>query len=238
MLSDRDRTLLAPHVALLRRARRDLAAAEAELAEAERDQAESTTHTDWRDRLFGGVLSVDEGRAQQYRRSRKTRNVAAKARDEARAQYEKYAERVDSLLEPMLLEDDAGYRARVDAVRACDKALKACEDMRFRIVSTQAEPAQTPKQDWHEAEFGRQRLAEVVAALREDAQRVRRLIERAGMDVPAPDTTGLRTAGPLAEQSIRGLQRQLDVLIKEVTEWRAAAHRNRITALRAAHESL
>ncbi|MBL7257224.1 hypothetical protein [Paractinoplanes lichenicola] len=237
MLSDRDRTLLAPHVALLRRARHDLAAAEAELAEAERDQADSTTLTDWRDRLFGGVLSVDEGRARQYRRSRKTRNAAAKVRDEARVQYEKYAERVDSLLEPMLLED-AGYRARVDAVRAADKALKACQDMRFRIVSTLAQPTQKQQQNWHEAEFGRQRFAEMVAALQQDAPRVRRLVERAGMDSPALDTSGLRSTGPAADQALRGLQRQLDTLIKEATEWRSAVERNRLAVLRAAHDSL
>ncbi|MBM2618263.1 hypothetical protein JIG36_22135 [Actinoplanes sp. LDG1-06] len=230
MLSDEERLLLAPHLALLRAAGRELREAERATAEAERDSAAAETGTDWRDRLLGGLFSANDQRSQQYRRARGSRKATEKARDAAREKYETYAVRVDGLLEPLLLREDPAYRAKADAVRACDKALKACEDLRFQIVST---TAKRDDKSWHEAEFGRQRVQEVVREVRAEGPRIGRLLERAGvrkgLDVE-------RLKGPAAERGLLDVQRQLDGLIKELADARRRADQDRKVALRAAYD--
>jgi len=141
MLSDRDRLLLAPHLPLLRAAQAELATAQRAYDEAERQATESTTGTDWRDRLLGGLLSVDEGRSRRYRQARGARKAADEALAAARARYTRYAERIDGLLEPMLIRDDPAYQRKVAAVRVCEHAVRAAEEMRFRLSSALAKPA-------------------------------------------------------------------------------------------------
>jgi len=258
MLSDRDRLLLAPHLPLLRAAQAELATAQGAYDEADRQATESTTGTDWRDRLLGGLLSIDEGRSRRYRQARGARKAAADALAAARARYTKYAERIDGLLEPMLIRDDPDYQRKLAAVRACDQAVRAAEEMRFRLSSALAKPARNARdakdgETWHEAEFARQRFDELVAELRMSVPALRRTIDRAARALaeatgvapparPALDATATMGQGrPMAlaaEQHLRGLRIQLDAAVKEVARWRARADETRLAALRAAADAL
>ena len=256
MLSDRDRLLLAPHLPLLRAAQAELATAQRAYDEAERQATESTTGTDWRDRLLGGLLSVDEGRSRRYRQARGARKAANESLAAARARYARYAERIDGLLEPMLIRDDPAYQRKVAAVRVCEHAVRAAEEMRFRLSSALAKPAPAARgtktdETWHEAEFSRQRFAELVAELRSAVPALRRTIDRAARAIadstgappparPALDATAALGQGrPMAaEQQLRGLLVQLDGAIKELSRWRVRADETRLAALRAAADAL
>jgi len=251
VLSDRDRTLLAPHLALLRTAQRELAAAKSAFDDAERELAESTTGTDWRDRTLGGLLSIDEGRARRLRQARAARKAAGTALAAAEKRHTTYAERMDGLLEPILIRDDPAYRAKLAAVRRCDQALRACEEIRYRLTDGLTKPAQYPQQGrsergtqkWHEAEFARLRFDGLLAELRSSVPELRRTIDRAaravgetgGADVDIIPPTG---SGPAAQQQLRALQRQVDAAFHEVTRWRARAEKARVAALRAAPGAL
>jgi hypothetical protein len=261
VLSDRDRTLLTPHLALLRTAQKQRAAAQQAFDEAERQLAESTTDTDWRDRRLGGLFSIDDGRTRRFRQARTDRKAAEKALAAAQATYTKYAERMDGLLEPMLTRDDPAYRTHLTAVRACDQALTACERLRHRLAAVLTKPARTARdakaargsEAWHEAELARQQFAELVTGLRTTVPALRRTIDRAALslaeaagtappDRPALDTTALdrlgSAAGLAAEQHLRGLQRQLDAAAETITGWRRRADETRLAALRAASDRL
>jgi hypothetical protein len=259
VLSDRDRLLLAPHLPLLRAAQAELATAQRAYDEAERQAAASTTGTDWRDRMLGGLLSIDEARSRRYRQARSERKAADEALAAARARYTTYAERIDGLLEPILIRDDPVYQRKLATVRVCDHAVRAAGDMRFRLSSALAKPAQKARNGrdgrdsatWHEAEFARQRFDERVTELRSSVPALRRTIDRAaraladstGAPPPARPTldTTAATGRPMAmaaEQQLRGLQAQLDIAIKELTRWRARAEESRLAALRAAADEL
>ncbi|WP_250028850.1 hypothetical protein [Paractinoplanes maris] len=242
MLSDRDRTLLAPHLVLLRAARRELAGARRDFEEAERALSDSTGGTDWRDRVLGGLFSADDGRTQRYRRARDARKAAEKVLADAEAKYAKYAERVDGLLEPMLARDDPGFRARLEAVRACDKALRGCEQTR-RDIATMVK-AQTVKgsESWHEAEFARRRRDELITELHARGPALTRTIERAARSVGEErielNLGGLPATGMAVDQRLGELELRLDAAIKEISRWRVSADQGRAAALRAAHDSL
>jgi hypothetical protein len=258
MLSDRDRLLLAPHLPLLRAAQAGLATAQQAYDEAERQATASTTGTDWRDRLLGGLLSVDEGRSRRYRQARGARKAADEALAAARAHYTKYAERIDGLLEPILIRDDPDYQRKLAAVRVCDQAVRAAEEMRFRLSSALAKPARNARtgkdgETWHEAEFARRRFDELVAEVRSSVPALRRTIDRAARALaestgaPPPPRPALEAGAGLgqgrpmaiaAEQHLRGLQIQLDAAVKELSRWRARADATRLTALRAAADAL
>ena len=252
MLSDRDRTLLAPHLALLRAAQQDLAAAQRVFDDAQQQAAESTMGTDWRDRVLGGLLSVDEGRARRYRQGRGARKNADKALAVAKARYEKYAERVDGLLEPMLAREDPAFRRTLAAVHACDRAIHACDELRFRLGSALPRPAGDAKDDrdsvtWHEAEMGRRRVDEVAAGLGTAIPPLLHTIDRAALAVaevtggPVPGRVHLDVvtgSGPAAERRLRDLRRQLEAATKEIGRWRARADDFRVASLRAAHDAL
>ncbi|MCY1137664.1 hypothetical protein OWR29_06605 [Actinoplanes sp. Pm04-4] len=235
MLTDRDRVLLAPHLALLRSAEKELAAARRSAEAAARGLTESAGGTDWRDRVLGGLFSADDGRTQQYRKAKDARKAAEKALAEAEAKYAKYAERVDGLVEPMLARDDPGFQAIVAAVRACDKAVRAGEEAR-RSLSGILKPDVEKSKVWHEAEFARRRQKELIDELRTRIPGLRRTIERAAQAVgetpPAIDDL------PATERQLREWQLQLELAIREVTRWRAGADQARAAALRAAHGSL
>ncbi|MBU2667423.1 hypothetical protein KOI35_28320 [Actinoplanes bogorensis] len=245
MLSDEERILLAPHLALLRRAHADLVAAEEALQAADQDRARSAGESDWRDRLLGGLFSADDGRAKRFRQARDSRKAADTTLAEARERYGKYADRVNGMLEPMLVRDDPVIKGLVAAVRACDDALRACQQLSTRIASGVAKPApkQREQESWHEAEFGRQRLTELVGEVRAAGPGLRKKVERAakavGMPVPAvPETGNIRTLGPGADQGLREVSRQLDGLAAELARWRKGADTARAAALRAAHDRL
>ncbi|WP_030443575.1 hypothetical protein [Actinoplanes subtropicus] len=262
MPSDRDRLLLAPHLPLLRAAQAELATAQRAYDEAERQATESTTGTDWRDRLLGGLLSVDEGRSRRYRQARGTRKAADETLAAARARYTRYAERIDGLLEPILIRDDPGYQRKLAAVRVCDQAVRAAEEMRFSLSSALAKPAVTKParnardttntESWHEAEFARQRFDELVTELRSSVPALRRTIDRAARALaestgtPPPERPTLdvaalpqgRPAAMAAEQHLRGLRVQLEVAVRELTRWRTRADESRLAALRAAADAL
>jgi hypothetical protein len=257
VLTDRDRTLLAPHLALLRTAQSELTAARRALAEAERQAGDSRTGTDWRDRTFGGLFSVDEGRARRFREARRAARSARTAVEEAAKRYAKYATRMDELLEPMLGRDDPVFRRVLGAIKECDKALRSCESIRDSIVSALARPAQNVRKPtgtkdstaWHEAEFARRRFDELVAEVQAAVPRLRRALsltaravaEATGGRPPTPprlDSAALNRRGRAAEQPLRSLQRQLETAVQEVTGWRARAEAARKAALRAAEESL
>jgi len=258
MLSDRDRLLLAPHLSLLRAAQAELATAQRASDEAVRQATASTTGTDWRDRLLGGLLSIDEGRSRRYRQARGDRKAADETLAAARARYTKYAERIDGLLEPILIRDDPEYQRKLAAVRVCDHAGRAAEEMRFRLSSTLARPARSARdttgvETWHEAEFARQRFGLLVTELRSSVPALRRTIDRAaralaestGAPPPARPTLDATAAiGPgqptalAAEQHLRRLLVQLDAAVKELTRWRARADETRLAALRAAADAL
>lgn len=255
MLSDRDRTLLAPHLALLRAAQKELAAAQRVFDDAQRQAAESTVGTDWRDRMLGGLFSVDEGRAKRFRQGRGARKDADKALAVAKARYDKYAERVDGLLQPMLAREDPAFRRTLAAVHACDKAIHACEEMRFRLGSALARPVRDARdakgdrdgETWHEVEIGRRRFDELVAGLRTAIPALAHTIDRAALAVvevtggPTPDRIHLdvvTVSGPAAERRLRDLRRQLDTATKEITRWRTRADESRTATLRAAGDAL
>jgi hypothetical protein len=255
VLTDRERTLLAPHLALLRAAQRELAAAQRAFDDASRQADSSTMGTDWRDRLLGGLLSVDESRARRYRQARGARKAASEGLAAATARYTKYAERMDGLLEPILTREDPAYRTTLVAVRACAKALHDCEEVRFRLASALTKPARNPKSDrepetWHEAEFARQRFAELVTELHSSIPALSRTIDRAARALGAAtgaappalptlhSTAALGRGHLAAENHLRGLQRELDAAIKELTRWHTRADEARIAVLRAAPDAL
>lgn len=247
MLSDRDRTLLAPHLALLGAAQRELAAAKSAFGEAERQLAESTTGTDWRDRMLGGLLSIDESRARRLRQARAARKAAGAALAAAETRHTTYAERMDGLLEPILIRDDPAYRAKLATVRRCDKALRACEEIRYRLNDGLSKPARYPQQGktgpgtqtWHEAEFARLRVTGLLAELRSSVPELRRTIDQAARAVgevgrAEVDTIPPARPGLAADQQLRALQRQVDAAFQEISRWRARAEKARAAALRAA----
>ncbi|GAA2629736.1 hypothetical protein [Paractinoplanes durhamensis] len=257
MLTDRDRTLLAPHLALLRTARSELTSARQSLDDAGRQADDSRGGTDWRDRLFGGLLSVDEGRSRRFRDAKRGRKTAQSAVDEAAKRYAKYATRMDQLLEPMLRRDDPAFRKVLAAIKECDQTLRSCEWLRDHISSALSKPAQNvrqarPERDtstWHEAEFARRRFDELAAEVQAAVPKLVRSIAVTARAVgeattgrpPVPvrlNTAGLNRRGRAAEQPLRSLQRQLDEAIKEITRWRARADEERTASLRAAQERL
>ncbi len=249
MLSDRDRTLLAPHLALLRAARRDLAAAQRAFDEAELRLAGSTSDTDWRDRRLGGLFSADDGRTRRFRQARDDHRAAERALTAARAGYTRYAERMDGLLEPMLTRDDPAYRARLADVRACDQALAACHRLQHRLaaVLTKPTPDARGSAPWHESELARQQVNELVAGLRTAVPALRRAIDRTARAVGEPhppvlDAAALngldRAPAMVTDQHLRGLQRQLTAAAETLTRWRGRADQARSAALRAAHDTL
>lgn len=240
MLSDRDRTLLAPHVALLRAAQKELATARRDFAAAEQGLTESAGGTDWRDRLLGGLFSADDGRTQRYRRAREGHKAAQKALTEAEARYARYAERVDGMLDPLLARDDPEFRALVETVGACDKALRACEEMRRRITSIRKPDVGRTKDDriaWHEAEFARRQRDELIRDVRTRGPGLRRTIERAARAVgeSPPSIDDVRGTG---DRQLRESQQQLEAAIREIGRWRAGADQARTAALRVAHDSI
>ncbi|MEU4239799.1 hypothetical protein [Actinoplanes sp. NPDC026619] len=257
MLTPRDRTLLAPHLALLRAARSELAAARLALADAEQQAGDSRSGTDWRDRVLGGLLSVDEGRSRRFRAARRAGKTAQSQVEEASKRYAKYATRMDELLEPILRRDDQFFRRVLAAINECDKALRSCELVREQIGSALARPAQSARRPsgekdtatWHEAEFARRRFDELAAEVQQSVPRLRRSIAQAARTVaevtggrrpvePRLDSGALNRRGRAAEQPLRGLQRQLETAIKEITSWRVRADAARTAALRTAEESL
>ncbi len=251
VLSDRDRTLLAPHLALLRTAQRELAAAKSAFEEAERQLAESTTGTDWRDRTLGGLLSIDEGRARRLRQARAARKAAGTALAAAESRHTTYAERMDGLLEPILIRDDPAYQAKLAAVRRCDKALRACGEIRYRLTDALTKPSRYPQQGrsepgtqrWHEAEFARLRFDGLLAELRSSVPELRRTIDRAARAVGEAgraevDTIAPTAPGPAAVQQLHALQRQVEAAFQEISRWRARAEKARVAALRAAPDAL
>ncbi|MCM4083523.1 hypothetical protein [Paractinoplanes hotanensis] len=240
MLSDRDRTLLAPHVALLRAARKELATARRRFEVAEQGLTESAGGTDWRDRLLGGLFSADDGRTQRYRRARDEHRTARKALAEAESRYAGYAERVDGMLGPLLVRDDPEFRVLVETVRACDKALRACEEMRRGIASILKPDVGRAKDDriaWHKAEFARRQRDELIQEVRTRGPGLRRTIERAALAVgePPPSIDDVRGTG---DRQLRESQQQLEAAIREIGRWRAGADRARTAALRVAHDSI
>ncbi len=248
MLSDRDRTLLAPHLALLRAAQRKLAAAQRAFDDAERQLAESTTESEWRDRKLLGLFSRDDSRTRRFRQARSDHQAVEAALAAARAEHAKYAERIDGLFEPMLSRDDPAYRVRLATVRACDKALHAGEQMRFQLAATLTKPGPGGQsgrggQTWHETEFARLRFTEFVTELGTAVPALLHTIDRAAQAVGARTTPRLdappgNAPAVAAEQHLRGLQRQLDAAIELVTRWRAHAEQARVAALRAAQDEL
>ena len=246
MLSDRDRTLLAPYLALLRAAQRELAAARRSFDEAERQLSESTVASDWRDRALGGLFSADDGRTRRFRQARDAQKAAAKTLAAAQARHTERAERLNELFEPMLAAgDDPAYAAAMSAVRVCDKALKACQGMRHRIASALKNPTTNTKdsETWYEAEFARQRFDELIDELRTSVPQALGLVERAGAAVGETEPIGLsapfcRSSGKAAEQELRSLQRQLETTVKKLERWRVRAGAARTEALRAAHDRL
>ncbi|MCO8273575.1 hypothetical protein M1L60_23550 [Actinoplanes sp. TRM 88003] len=229
MLSDRDRLLLAPHLVSLRAAQKELAAARLSFEAAAQGLTESAGSTDWRDRVLGGLFSADDGRTQRFRQSREAHKTAGKALAEAEAKYAKYAERIDGLLDPLLFRDDPGYRARAEAVGVCDKALSACEKLRWQISST------LKLSESREDEMARQQRTELLQEMRRQVPGLRRTIERAAQAVgESPPPVG---HGPAMRQP-RELRVQLEAAIREIGRWRDDAEQVRVAALRAAHESL
>jgi hypothetical protein len=257
VLTDRDRTLLAPHLALLRNAKSDLATARRTLEETAHEAGDSRTGTDWRDRVLGGLFSVDEGRARRFRDAKRAQKSAQATVDEAAKRYAKYATRMDELLEPILRRDDLAFRKVLAAIKECDKALKSCEWTRDHISSALSRPAQNARKPtgakdtatWHEAEFARRRFDELVAEVQASVPKLRRTLGQTARVVadatggrppvvPRLDSGQLNRRGRAAEQPLRGLQRQLDSVLKEVAGWRGQADAARKAALRAAEESL
>jgi hypothetical protein len=240
VLSDRDRTLLAPHVALLRAAQKELATARRSFESAEQGLTESAGGTDWRDRLLGGLFSADDGRTQRYRRARDGHRAAQKALAEAEATYAKYAERVDGMLDPLLVRDDPEFRVLAETVRICDKALRACEEMRRRIASIVKPDVGRAKDNriaWHEAEFARRQRDELIQEVRARGPGLRGTIERAARAVgeSPPPVDDVRGTG---ERQLHESQQQLEAAIREIGRWRASADQARTAALRAAHDSI
>ncbi|GIM95768.1 hypothetical protein [Paractinoplanes toevensis] len=261
MLTDRDRTLLAPHLNLLRAARSELAAAQATLTDAERRADQSRTGTDWRDRLLGGLLSIDEGRSQRFRGARRDRRTAQAMVDAAMKKYTKYATRMDELLEPILRRDDLAFRRILAAAKECDTAVRAAAGIRGNIDAALARPvsntgktkAERDTQAWHEAEFNRLRSTELIAEIRASARALEGLTERAARALgevtgdPAPTSPTLSpvalsrlgaTTGRSAERPLRDLHRQLGGVLTELERWRTRAEEARVAALRAAQDNL
>lgn len=234
-MSDRDRTLLKPYLAMLRLARRELDAAQRSFDQAEQELAGSATGTDWRDRVLGGLFSIDDRRTQRFRRARDAHKAAEKVLAAATERHGKYAAQVDELLEPILASDDPGFRERRGAVLACDKALRACEELRAAMRGTDAK-----LKDKQQAEFAKSLRDDFLRELRSRGPAVRRLVDRAATAVeevtgePQPKPVELEFDVRLTDQ----LRRQLDVAIEEVGRWRARAEQVRVDALRTAHDTL
>ncbi|WP_127499925.1 hypothetical protein [Actinoplanes solisilvae] len=230
MLTDRDRTLLKPYVAMLRLARNELAAAQRAFDQAERDLAESSSGTDWRDRMLGGLFSADDSRTQRFRQARGGHRAAEKALVAAQARHAKYASQVDELLEPILAGNDPGFRSRRTAVLACDKALKACEDLLASARGSEAKP-----KDKDAAAFAKTLRDDFLKDLKTRGPAVKRLVERAASAVG--EATG-EPVGPVALEFDVRLNSRLNATIADLKKWRARADEVRAGALQQAHDEL
>jgi hypothetical protein len=175
----------------------------------------------------------------------------------ATRRYEKYATRMDGLLEPILRRDDPAFRGILAAINECDRALRACEQTRDRIRSGLAKPAPAPRRSgsepdtpaWHEAEFARRRFDELAAEVQRSVPRLSRAMTAAAKAVTETsrgrpltpvrlDTSALNRRGSAAEKPLRALQHELEAAITEITAWRGRAGDARTAALRAAEETL
>jgi hypothetical protein len=129
VLTDRDRALLAPHLARLDRARADLAAAQQARASAERRLAESTVGTGVLDRWLSGHFSRTPSAAHAYQEARHASVGAAAAVAGAKTRIALVHQELHILIEPMMPRLDPGYPVLTGAIDACDRALAECRAM-------------------------------------------------------------------------------------------------------------
>jgi hypothetical protein len=134
VLTDRDRALLAPHLARLARARADLAAAHEAAEAAERRLAESTLGTGVLDRWLSGHFSGTPSAARAYHQARHARAGAVAAVDGAKTRITLVHQELHLLIEPMMPRLDPGYDRFVAAIASCDRALAECRAMQNRLA--------------------------------------------------------------------------------------------------------
>lgn len=267
MLSDRDRTLLAPHLAKLRVARDELTAARRGLDGAERRLYESRVDTDWRDRSFGGLFSRDSGRTRRYREALRDRKVAASAVERREGRVEHLATGMDSLLDPILARADPAYRLLLAALHECDRALAECRvvghgvETALDALRTATATSGADVRARQDGRFAERRHSDAVARVREAAPGLRKALGDAAhavrhatsVDPVLPwrlDATSfgrLPVTGHAAggrQHLLRGrvplqtLHGQLAETAATVLRWRAHAEAARRTALRAAQDLL
>jgi hypothetical protein len=256
VLSDRDRTILAPHLDSLRAARAQLESAQRELRAADRTLGEARAGTDWRDRLLGGLLggllsglvSQDEDRSHRYRQARRERAAAARAVSAGEQRIARLAGRTTKLVEPILSRNDQTYKALRAAVRECDDALRECRSMaRFLEAALGSLSSAAREPDT----AGKRRYTEMVARAQRAAPGLRRAIDTAmgsvdlatGQHPSKPvrlEVTVLRKLpdGVAAYRPLRTLRSQVAAAATRLSRQRARAESARKTALTEAADAL
>jgi hypothetical protein len=263
VLSDRDRTTLAPHLTALREARAALETARDELVAASQHLAESTVGTQWLDRHLLGAFSEDKARARRYQDAQRARKTAAAAVSAGEGRVEKLAGRLDKALDPILARTDPAYRVFRTAIRECDEALSRCKSMTRHIEAAldsidaaAVEPRADPRRERAAAQAAR-RYREEAAQVRRGAPAMRRAIDSAAATLAA--ATGRRSAATVelrlrilkdlpdgtsrprlttAQRPLRDLRGQLVAATGTVNRWRSQAEDGRRAALTTAREAL
>nr|WP_296071540.1 hypothetical protein [uncultured Actinoplanes sp.] len=252
MLTDRDRALLAPHLARLQRARADLAAAEQAAEAAERRLAESTIGTGILDRWLSGQFSRTPPAARAYHEARRARAGAVAAVDGAKTRITLVHQELHLLIEPMMPRLDPGYDRLVTAVACCDRALAECRAMQNRLAEATTAIRAATRENSPRRVVGAalRNYKEATAQARNHAPALQQALDTAAVAARARrvgwDATSLaglpRAAGDVvslerlrrSRTTVQTLQRHLSHVIVTVSTWRREADAARDRAVRAA----
>lgn len=265
MLTKKELSSLAPHLARIRTTRAALARAgpEADAARLRLDGAKNGTG--WRVHLFGGRLSREPARARAYHDARRAHARAAAAALRLKRQHARHLRRIDARIRPMMPRLDLDYPRFAIARRHCDRALRECLRMRQRIVTATAmarTASATPGQDdkaARAAERARRQYPQLLTKVLHTASDVGRALDSARRAVRAAGGDAQHLAwnaalfDPLPQlaadfsarrQPIRGhdplrrLHSQVNEAIATVDRWRAETRTAEANAVAAARDRL
>jgi hypothetical protein len=130
VLTQEERTRLAPFLARVRTIRAELAVADQEKIAAAALRKEAKIDSGWRDRSFGGRLSREPARADTYRNARRAWTNAAAASSKLTKRTAKLEQELDRQITPMMPRLDPRYQSLTEAVENYDRAMKHCRNVR------------------------------------------------------------------------------------------------------------
>lgn len=130
VLTEEERTRLAPFLARVRTVRAELVVADQEKVAAAALKTEAKSGSRRRDRWLGGLISRDRERADAYRNARRASITAAAGWSKLEKQTAKLEQELDEQIKPMMPRLDPGYQRLTDAIKNYDQALKHCHNVR------------------------------------------------------------------------------------------------------------